>query len=192
MTIHLTGVRNFRLVVSRIPRPGPTATGFQLRVFLPIQILCPRDIQIAVVFLRKMSIFNEEELKATYYRGLFRVPLSALNFHHGLGDQTHRELSQKNVYCIQKVFEKQGCLRTHEENFITAIVDDESLNSVADAVTRQHMLGLREGTDLPLLKFLRLDCLSGLHRVEAAKNFLVDNDQCWVVRLFSTGTGKSA
>jgi hypothetical protein len=38
-----------------------------------------------------------------------------------------------------------------------------------------------------LATLLRVDCLLGLHRIEAAKTFLDDNDQWWVVRLFTKG-----
>ncbi|KAF2650673.1 hypothetical protein K491DRAFT_666825 [Lophiostoma macrostomum CBS 122681] len=142
-----------------------------------------------------MSHFDDEELskiKATCFRGIARIQLTALNFDHPLVQRKHRSVSQKNVRRLRGIFEKVGCLRLQEENFINAIVDDASLDDALtlSGVSRDGLLCLREGQELPLLH-LRVDCLSGLHRVEAAKAYLDDNDQWWVVRLFTNGTPKS-
>ncbi|PVH95424.1 hypothetical protein DM02DRAFT_690214, partial [Periconia macrospinosa] len=127
------------------------------------------------------------EIQATYYRGLARVHLSSLDFSHSLAQEKHREISKKNVERLRKIFLKNGCLRLQEENFINAAVDAESLgDAIGEAKTTQaNLLQLRAGSDLPLLPFTNLHCLSGAHRIEAAKEFLDDNDQWWVVRLFS-------
>jgi hypothetical protein len=135
-------------------------------------------------------MFDDEELssiKASSFRGIARCPLGALNFTHPLVRRKHRKISQKNVQRLHGVFRKVGCLRLQEENFINAIVDDEALDNALSIseVSRDGLLLLREGQELPLLD-LRVDCLSGLHRVEAAKAFLDDNDQWWTVRLFAS------
>ena len=136
-----------------------------------------------------MVCFKDEDLsklKATYLRGIARVQLDALDF-HPLVQQKCRKVSQTNVRRIQNIFEKVGCLRLQEENFIDAVVDDASLdNAVAvSQVSRNELLCLREGQELPLLYIRSIECLSGLHRIEAAKSFLGESDQWWTVRLFS-------
>lgn len=139
-----------------------------------------------------MSCFNDDELsklKATCFRGFARVQLNALNFDHPLVQQKHRKVLQKNVRRLHKIFEKIGCLRLQEENFINAVIDDASLDDAVavSQVSRDELLNLREGQELPLLNLRNVECLSGLHRTEAAKAFLNDNDQWWTVRLFSKG-----
>lgn len=136
-----------------------------------------------------MSCFDNEELsklKATCFRGVARVQLDALNFHHPLVQQKDRKVSQKNVRRIRKIFEKVDCLRASEEHFINAVVDDASLDDAVavSQVSRNELLCLREGQELPLLNLRNVECLSGLHRIEAAKAFLNENDQWWTVRLF--------
>ena len=136
-----------------------------------------------------MPCFNDEDqskLKATYFRGVVRVQLDALNF-HPLVQQKRRKVSQKNVRQLQKIFEKVGCLRLQEENFINAVVDDASLDDAVaiSQVSRNELLCLREGQELPLLRLRRVECLSGRHRIGAAKAFLDENDHWWTIRLFS-------
>lgn len=94
-----------------------------------------------------MSCFNDEELlkvKAAWFRGLARVRLDAINFHHLLVERKHQSISQKNVRRLQQIFEKFGCLRLQEENYINASVDDASLDD-ASSLTRDERLCLREG-----------------------------------------------
>ncbi|KAF2105294.1 hypothetical protein BDV96DRAFT_592750 [Lophiotrema nucula] len=95
---------------------------------------------------------------------------------------------------MRKRLEKIGCLRLQEGNFINAFVDDACLDDAAarSQVSRNKLFGLREGQELPLLHPLSVECLSGLHRIEAAKEFLDENDQWWTVRLFSKNMPKSA
>lgn len=135
-----------------------------------------------------MAYFEDEELskvKAACFRGLARVQLHALHFDHPLVERKHRSISQKNVRRLQRVFGEVGCLRLQEENYINAVVDDASLDK-ALSLSRDELLCLREGQELPLLD-VHVDCLSGLHRIEAAKAILDNNDQWWVVRLFTKG-----
>ncbi|CAI6337035.1 unnamed protein product [Periconia digitata] len=130
------------------------------------------------------------KIQANYYCGLARVHLRSLDFSHNLTQQKHREISKKNVDRLRNIFSRNGCLRLQEENFINATVDAESLgDAMANAkITQASLLQLRAGSDLPLLSFRHLQCLSGAHRIEAAKEFLDGNDQWWVVRLFSNNT----
>jgi hypothetical protein len=136
-------------------------------------------------------MFDDGELstiKARCFRGVVRLKLEALNFDHPLVKRKHRKISKKNTRRLERIFGQVGCLRTQEENYINAIVDDASLDDALalSETSRDDLLSAHEGQRLPLLA-LGVDCLSGLHRVEAAKTFLDDNDQWWAVRLFSSG-----
>ena len=125
-------------------------------------------------------------LKAKYYRGLARIPLELLDFSNEIVKKKHRSLSLKNVARVGKIFARVGCQRLEATNFINGVVSEAALNDALSSsqANVEQLLCAREGDELPLLN-LRVDCLSGLHRIEAAKSFLHDNDQWWVVRLFS-------
>ena len=127
--------------------------------------------------------------KAKCYRGIAKVKLEALNFDHPLTRKKHRKVSQKNVNRLGKIFSQGGCFRLQQENFVNAVIDDAALETSLSSIglTEDTFLRLREGEPLPCLNINNVDCLSGLHRIEAAREFLDDNDQWWVVRFFSKG-----
>ena len=124
------------------------------------------------------------------YRGIARVPLNSLNFKHNLVKKKHRDISQQNVLHLVEVFERNGCLRLQEEHVIDAVIRDEDL---VEALSRQGILeedfrNLQWAQNAPLLDLSDVQCLSGMHRVEAARRYLDDNDKWWIVRLFSYST----
>ncbi|EDU46063.1 conserved hypothetical protein [Pyrenophora tritici-repentis Pt-1C-BFP] len=130
--------------------------------------------------------------RSTCFRGVARVPLHALNFQNRLVLDKHRELSEENVRRLQNIYEQVGCNRLEEENVINAVIADEDLvaelssqgKSIEDFCNLQWP---QDALDLPLEY---VDCLSGMHRIEAARRFLDENDKWWVVRLFSHNTPK--
>ena len=128
-------------------------------------------------------------LKARNYLGIAKIKLGALNFDHPLVRKKHRLPSKKNVRRLRNVFERAGCERLEKENFINAVVDDAALiSSLAfSGLNKQRFRQLQEGDSIPFVDLRSVDCLGGLHRIEAAKEFLDDNDQWWIVRLFSKG-----
>lgn len=127
--------------------------------------------------------------KAAHYRGIAKISLDALNFDHPLVVQKHRQVSQKNVERLRRVFRQHGCERLQQENFVSAIIDEDALEVALRNIgtSPSELLQFREGDVLPTLNLQSVDCLSGLHRIEAARAFLDDNDQWWVVRLFAKG-----
>lgn len=136
---------------------------------------------------------SQEELaalKADSYRGIARIPLDCLNFDNNTTRKKHRALSPRNVSRIRGIFTRVGCHRLDAANFINGVVTESDLENAlySTQANAQQLLSFREGDKLPLLK-LRVECLSGLHRAEAGKHFLSDNDQWWVVRLFNKGMG---
>ena len=138
----------------------------------------------------RMGIDGElATLRANCYRGVVRVPLSTLDFNHPLALEKHREVSKQNVQRLEQIFEQNGCLRLQEENVINAIVYDEELPSLlsSSTLTAEQLQQIAWACDAPALDLGNLRCLSGLHRIEAAKRYLDDNDKWWIVRLFSAG-----
>ncbi|KAI1680263.1 DUF3723 containing protein [Pyrenophora tritici-repentis] len=125
--------------------------------------------------------------RSTCFRGVARVPLHALNFQNRLVLDKHRELSEENVKRLQNIYEQVGCNRLEEENVINAVIADEDLVAELSSQGKsiedfRNLQWPQDALDLPLEY---VDCLSGMHRIEAARRFLDENDKWWVVRLFS-------
>jgi hypothetical protein len=130
---------------------------------------------------------TEERLRC--YRGIARVSLRSLSFQHALVQDKHRAISQENVLRIENIFKHNGCLRLQEEHVINAVVQDDDLAAALSkqGITKEDFRGYQWAQDAPLLELSDVQCLSGLHRVEAAHRYLDDNDKWWIVRLFSYG-----
>ena len=128
-------------------------------------------------------------LRARCYRGIVKVPLNTLDFDHPSVLGTRREISEQNVQRLERIFERTGCLRLQEENVINAIVIDEELYSLLSSgtTTAEQLRQIAWARDAPALNLGDLRCLSGLHRIEAAKRYLDENDKWWPVRLFCAG-----
>jgi hypothetical protein len=127
--------------------------------------------------------------KLMCYRGIARVPLHALRFGHRIVLDKHRDLSHENVIRLEKIYGKVGCSRLQEENFINAVIEDDDLVAALSlhGMSLDNMRSLQWPQDAPALDLENVQCLSGMHRIEAARRFLDENDKWWVVRLFSHG-----
>ncbi|KAF1353041.1 hypothetical protein EJ07DRAFT_134654 [Lizonia empirigonia] len=128
-------------------------------------------------------------LKAKFYRGIVKVPLDGLDFDHSLVVDKRRELSEQNVLRLVRIFGRKGCLRLQEENVINAVILDKDLPALLSfgpsAFTPEKLRQITWARDAPALSSGKLKCVSGLHRIEAAKRCLDENDKWWPVRLFS-------
>jgi hypothetical protein len=127
--------------------------------------------------------------KLMCYRGIVRAPLHALKFGHGIVAARHRDLSYENVIRLQKIYEQVGCSRLQEENFINAVIEDDDLTVALSlhGMSLDDMRSLQWPRDAPTLHLDNIQCLDGMHRIEAARRFLNENDKWWIVRLFSYG-----
>ena len=126
--------------------------------------------------------------KSLFYRGIARLPLHALGFEHRAVLEKHRNLSNENVARLEKIYEQVGCSRLEEENVINAVVEDGDLLAALTTVcmSLDEMRQLRWPQDAPALNLEKVQCLSGMHRIAAARRFLTENDKWWIVRLFSS------
>ena len=52
------------------------------------------------------------------------MPLNTLDFDHPLVLGKRREISEQNVQRLERIFERNGCLRLQEENVVNAVVLD--------------------------------------------------------------------
>ena len=116
-----------------------------------------------------------------------RLPLEELDFHHQFVQSEHREISRENVTRIEKIFQRVGCQRLQEENVINAIIPDEELEAAlhSHGMSLDSLAHVQWPQDAPEICLKSVKCLSGIHRIEAARNFLDENDKWWIVRLFS-------
>jgi len=123
------------------------------------------------------------------YRGIARVSLDSLCFKHSLVRKKHREISQQHVLHLVEVFERNGCLRLHEEHIIDAVVRDEDLNEALsrEEISKEIFRDVQWAQHAPVLNIHNVKCLSGMHRIEAAQRYLDDNDKWWIVRFYSDG-----
>ncbi|KAI1537805.1 ATPase [Pyrenophora tritici-repentis] len=130
--------------------------------------------------------------KLMCYRGIARVPLHSLRFGHRILLDKHRELSYENVIRLERIYEQVGCLRLQEENIINAVIEDDDLVAALSLrdISLDDMRILQWPQDAPSLQPKNVQCLSGMHRIEAARRFLNENDKWWIVRLFSSDTPK--
>jgi hypothetical protein len=127
--------------------------------------------------------------KLMCYRGIARLPLHALRFEHRIVLDRHRDLSHENVIRLERIYKQVGCSRLQEENVINAVVGDDDLVAALSlhGMSLDDMRNLRWPQDAPALPLKNVQCLSGMHRIEAARRFLNESDKWWIVRLFSYG-----
>jgi hypothetical protein len=79
---------------------------------------------------------------------------------------------------LQTIYEQVGCLRLKEENAINAVMRDDDLVAALSlhGMSLDDMCSLQWPQDAPALHLENVQCLSGLHRSEAARRFLNEND----------------
>ncbi|KAF2680659.1 hypothetical protein K458DRAFT_311083, partial [Lentithecium fluviatile CBS 122367] len=132
------------------------------------------------------------EIKSRSLLGIARLRLSDLSFQETLRSDEHREELDKDTLRLLNVFKLDGCLRFSEENFVDALIEDGSfcealIRAGLDRPTFKKVTTQCSPREIPSLQVLQpVECLNGMHRIQAAKRFLDRNDQWWIVRLLST------
>ncbi len=139
----------------------------------------------------RRSQLSEQELRLqaerlVTYRGTARIRLENLYFE----PDESRELSRKNVERLKERFRKD-ILRLVPRHHIPAVVDQADLDDGIQASKISAGALLSNLHDQPpMLQFptrLRLTCLHGRHRIQAARETLSPNDAWWTVDLYLTG-----
>lgn len=83
---------------------------------------------------------------------------------------------------LQSIFDLEGCQRSEEQNFVDVMVSRADLDALdEDQVSRELSC---DWSSMPTIHHGEVQCLSGRHRIEAAKQHLVPNDRWWIARLF--------
>lgn len=130
--------------------------------------------------------------KASNFRGKARVMLEVLQF----APESMRDINKKNVERLKDIFEVEGCLRMEPERHVPAVVSLAALTRAIE-FTASPQVSLDKLLDNPkelppLLKFppnVHIECLSGKHRIQAAKECtrLGPSEKWWIVDLYLEG-----
>nr|KAK5449229.1 hypothetical protein LTR18_002318 [Exophiala xenobiotica] len=133
---------------------------------------------------------RERQLK---YRGTARISLDVLQF---VVDDD-RPLDVKNVQRLVKIYQREGCRRQFVSNHILVVIDQACLDSALDLSRISAAALLTRNTndpaavgDYPQLQVpvgVRLTCLHGRHRIQAAREFLSPRDKWWIADLYLAG-----
>ena len=131
--------------------------------------------------------------RSANFRGTAAVALEVLDFDiEGSGDNGG-DNGRDNEERLKSIFENEGCWRLEPENRISAIIDQQSLDDAIQASPAGTTLAtLLENPcgippELRLPPNLRLKCLQGRSRVQAAKAFLSPKERSWAVDLYLEG-----
>ena len=123
------------------------------------------------------------------YVGAARVRLDVLRLFWD-GTNVRREPNSQHVEILAESFRAGGCHRLELRNHIPGKISQDCLDSaLRDSNVSAHQLL----NDIPELSFpadYKLDYLHGLHRIEAARDFLSETDKWWTVDLYLSGIVK--
>jgi hypothetical protein len=118
---------------------------------------------------------------------IVKVGLNSLEFCDG------REVDKKIVGNLVEIFEKSryGCDREHDSHVIKGHIDPNDLNRIlalSNLTLEDLQRSLVSHSYRPRIETgnLKIRCLDGQHRVEAAKSFLLPSDLWWTVKLYFT------
>ena len=134
---------------------------------------------------------NLNALVARQLIGTARADVSCLDFFQG------RQTDHQVVKHLLEVFCQIGCRRYDPDNFIPVLITKADLNIAlqASGLNRTALQGqVQEGLPhiLKTAKKQTLSCAHGRHRIEAAKQFLPEDDQRWTIKIFLVKSKSSA
>lgn len=119
-----------------------------------------------------------------YFMGYARIPLHHLDFDSG------RDIDHKNIKRLLHIFGEEGCQQDDHRHSVPVIMNSEVLVDALYA-RRMTLSSLRQSAaDAPLLNLppdVRIVCLHGKHRIQAAVKFLKPPYQWWTVRIYNEG-----
>lgn len=114
--------------------------------------------------------------------GYAKVKLADLTFPDKVRNGITRPLESKNVIRLERVFELEGVLRLLPEHYIAGLTPAGIGQSRLSQTRGDQALEI-----LDLGPDIKIRCLYGRHRIEAAKRVLAHDDRWWIVELY-TGT----
>ncbi|KAF4446547.1 Intracellular protein transport protein USO1 [Fusarium austroafricanum] len=123
--------------------------------------------------------------RGIYFRGTARIRFAHLRF----GNLCPREPNKKITAQLKERFSSEGCLRLEPKNHIPAVISQDTLDACirASPNVSQDVLLENNGKQPPELRLpenCMVECLQGLHRVAAGKEFLPRRDWWWTIDLY--------
>ncbi|KAI3573907.1 hypothetical protein IWW34DRAFT_854835 [Fusarium oxysporum f. sp. albedinis] len=123
--------------------------------------------------------------RGIYFRGTARIRFANLRF----GNLCPREPNKKITTQLKERFSGEGCLRLEPKNHIPAVISQDTLEACirASPNVSQDVLLENNGKHPPELRLpedCMVECLQGLHRVAAGKEFLPRRDWWWTIDLY--------
>jgi hypothetical protein len=123
-----------------------------------------------------------------FFLGFARISLRALTFEHPLAQRLQRRQAvEKNVARLTEIFKQTSCDRGKEKNAIIAVFSPHNLTRTLPKTIDST---IECAIEVPFLPVPSVDCLHGLHRVLAARKIFDEEDDWWLVRLYSFSTSK--
>jgi hypothetical protein len=122
--------------------------------------------------------------RARKYLGTARVRIEKLKLPIG-------ELRDSVLQKLKGVFREGGCRPLDAQNHVLATISQACLDDALriSNISADELLN-PENREYPVLKIsdnMKLDCLQGLHRLQAAKDIMPWKDQWWAVDLYLSG-----
>jgi hypothetical protein len=126
--------------------------------------------------------------RTSNYLGTVCIDLEGLEF----SSELVREKNEKIIDSLKAKFKKEGCYRLEPRNRVPALIEQSDFLAVLDLskLTPSNLLDNPEETPprLKLPQDLRLSCLHGRQRIEAAKAVLrKPKDRWWTIDLYIDG-----
>jgi hypothetical protein len=160
----------------------------------------PRTLFIIFFWLRQFIKMRQSRARAEdsrldverrlKYLGAARVSLDVLRLYWD-GRDLRREPDRKHVEILKECFHKEGCHPLQLRNHVPAKIDQRCLDAaLRDSGVSARQLLTQQPNGCPELVFphgFKLDYLHGLHRIEAAREFLSPTDKWWTVDLYRSG-----
>jgi hypothetical protein len=125
------------------------------------------------------------------FRGTVKVWFDCLEF----GNLCPRELDAKVVSYLVDKFKTQGVLRMDPKNRIPGLIDAKTLQEAIEASSGTTLDTLLDnpGGEPPILRLpknKRIECLQGLHRIQAGRKIIARKDWWWTIDLYLNGMAK--
>lgn len=136
-------------------------------------------------------LFTDEESRLAKerhlkYKGTAKVDINDISFHPTVS----RQIDNGKLERLRRIFRTEGCRRLDINNQVTAVVSGEHLQSALErAGIAAEALMTNSPDQLPQLHFPvgQLECLHGLHRITAGKDFLPPADRWWPIDIYLEG-----
>jgi len=142
-----------------------------------------------------LRLSNESRLIS---KGSALVRFEYLNWNDYLKLNDLEQPDRERVEHVKRIFQKEGCSQLEVDHHIPAVVDQHRIDVALEDARRKDRWNastlpsesatINKKDGYPELEFPGgIECLHGLHRIEAAKECLLPNEKWWIVDLYLPG-----